>query len=82
MRHQLQAVADAQHGGAAVENFGIDCRTAAVVNARRAAGDDQTFAAGEFGGGSLAGAHFGIDAEFADLSAQSDGNIGRRYRGP
>ena len=45
VRHQLMAVADSQHGMAGVENRRIHRSAAVIVDAARAAGDDQAFAA-------------------------------------
>ena len=44
VRHELLAVADAEHGLAAVEDCGIDGGAARVVDAGWAAGDDDAFA--------------------------------------
>ena len=50
------------------KNGGIDGGAAGVVNAGRSAGDDHALGGRQFGGGSFAGAHLGVDAQFADLA--------------
>ena len=68
VRHELLAVADTQDRAAERENGGIDGGAGGIVNAARAAGDDDALGVREFGGGSFAGADFGVDAQFADLA--------------
>ena len=88
MSHELLAVADAEDRGAGGEQRGIDGRAAGVVDAGRAAGDDDAFTASQGGRGGFAGGHFGVDAEFADLagdemtvlsSGVEDGDLGGNF---
>ncbi len=65
--HELLAVADAEHGAAGGENVRIDLGTAGLVDAVRAAGDDDSFAAGQLGGRCFAGLDVGVHAEIANL---------------
>ena len=69
VRHELLAVADAEHRHAEREDGGI--HRGAARGRRRwtgSAGDDDALGSGEFGGRRLAGADLGIDAEVADLA--------------
>jgi hypothetical protein len=67
VRHKLLAVADAEDGAIGGENLRIDLRAARLVNAVRAARDDDALAAGQLGRGSFAGLNVGVDAQIADL---------------
>ena len=51
VRHELLAVADAQHGMSGVQDGRIDRGAAGIVNAGRAAGNDQAFARRQFAAG-------------------------------
>src|SRR5580704_10327561 len=68
VRHQLVAVADAEHGYARGQKRRIDGGTGRIVNAGRAAGDDDAFPAAQGGGGSLSGRDLRIDSQIADFT--------------
>src|SRR5262249_21414528 len=65
VRHQLLAVADAEHRYAEREDRGIDGRALGVVDAARTAGDNDAAHAGELGRRCFTGAHLGVVAELA-----------------
>ncbi len=54
VRHDLLAIADAHDGAAERENGGVDRGAGGVVDAARAAGDDDAASVREFGGGGFA----------------------------
>src|SRR5262249_22511870 len=64
--HELFAVADAQHRRTEVEDLRIYSGTAGIVDAARAARDDDAPNAREIRGRRLAGAHLRVHAEVAD----------------
>jgi hypothetical protein len=70
VRHELLAVADAEHGNAEIEDRGIGGRAFGIVNAARPAGDDDAARGGELGGRGFAGAYFGVDTEIADFAGE------------
>ncbi len=51
-----------------VQYFGIDAGAIGIMDAGRAAGNDDATAVGKFSRGSVARTYFGIDAEIADLA--------------
>ncbi len=68
VRHELLPVTDSQHGLAAGKDGGVHRGAAGVVNAGRAAGDDDAPGKGDCRGRGLTGPDFGVDAEIADFS--------------
>ena len=68
VRHQLLAVANAEHRNAGIEQCRIDGGAARIVNAGRTAGDDDAFASGQRGRRRFAGSHLGVNAQFADFT--------------
>jgi hypothetical protein len=68
VRHELLSVTDSQHGLAVGKDAGVHRGAAGVVNARRAAGDDDALREGDCRGRGLTGPHFGVDPEIADFS--------------
>ncbi len=75
MRHQLLAVADAEHGMAVAQNGRVNGRAGGIVNAGRSAGDDQTARGSEFRSGCVATPDVRIDAQFPHLA----GNANQQY---
>ena len=68
VRHELLAVADAEHRLAVAENVRIDRGTARVEHAARSAGDHDALGESEVGCGSVGRPDLGIDAQLADLT--------------
>lgn len=68
VRHDLLAIADTHDGAAERENGGVDGRAGGVIDAARAAGDDDAASVRKFGGGGFAEANLGIDAQFTDFT--------------
>src|ERR1700722_12745657 len=68
MCHELLAIADAQHAGAATENGGVDGRTGGVVNPAGAARNNQPLGTGELRRGCFAGANLGINSQVAHFA--------------
>ena len=70
-RHELTAVADAEHGDAEVEDGGVEVRGGGVEDAVGAAGEDDAFIAGRTDGfrcDAVEGDDLGVDAKVAHAS--------------
>ncbi len=65
--HELLAVADAEHGAISGKNLRIDLRTAWLVNAIGAAGDDDALTASQFGSRRFARLDVRVHAQIANL---------------
>ena len=70
MPHDLQPIADAQHGNSQLEDCAIRQGSARGVHTRRAAGEDQTFGPErrDFSGGGVVSQDDGIDIALTDAS--------------
>ena len=77
MGHELQAVADPQDGDPQIKDLGRGKRGSLIVDALRAAGENQ--GAGFFffdpGYGELVGKYLGIHAQFSDLPGDQLGEL-------
>ena len=67
VRHELLSVTDPQYGLSLGKDAGVYRGAPGVVNARRAAGDDDALREGDGRGRGLTGPHFGVDPEIADF---------------
>ena len=70
MREQLQAVTDAQHGNAELENVRVRQRRVFGIHTGRAAGQDHAFGRerGDFRGGRVVAQDHGVDVALADAA--------------
>src|SRR5580658_3162094 len=68
MRHELLAVADAQHARTAPENSRIDGGAGRIVNAIRTARDNQALRPSQIGRGRFAGADLGVNPQVANFT--------------